>query len=243
MDEPTAQILLELLELGNQELSPEQAAAVEVHLRGLPEWEVSAQRDREFDDRFGPALRDVAVPADLPKRIHARLAADRGNQWRRRIYQTSGVAAGLLLVIGLGWGLRWSLMPRLDAEQFATQFDAIAQDPFSQAEAWLADQGIVFQPAVALNPSLLTDFQMVEFQGQMVPMLYYTYFPGRATARVYIVDADQFRFSAMSDEARRSFCAVQIFDDVEKPNRRRYVVVYTGVSLTPFLRRGENVTG
>ena len=237
MDDHTAQLLMELLTLGNQELDPEQAAAVERQLRALPDLEMLSQHDREFDALIRPAMRDVPIPTGLMDRIHTKLASQRGGVQRRRALRWSGGAFALVIGVVAVWGLRWEARPVLDAEEFASFYDERMRDPFAHIQPWLADHHVRFDPSLTFDPSLLTAFEMVEFQGERVPMLVFTNFRENVTARVYIVRNRQFHLKAITEEARQSFCSVQILSDREEPDRVGYVVLYTGGSITPFLLR------
>jgi len=239
MDERTAQMLVEWLRLGSQEFDPEQAAAVERHLCAQGDVESLVQQDRELDAFLGPAMRAVPVPADLPSRIHTKLAAKRGAASRRRAFRVFGSAAVLLAAFGAVWGVRWSARPLLAPEAIAAHYDPLIQDPFGQARAFLAERGLAFRPALPIDPSLLTAFEEVTFQGARVPMLVFTNHSQRHTARVYVVRSRDFRWESVAEQAHLSFCDVQIVADRDEPDRVAYVVVYDGHSLEPFLRVGD----
>ncbi|VTS08328.1 anti-sigma factor family protein [Tuwongella immobilis] len=248
MDCRTTQPYLPLLRAN--ELDANRLAEIEAHLASCPTCAAMAAAERAFDRRMQAAMTDIAIPEGLHVRLVAKLTAPAqpnpptltpasapanrpGRRFPWRVAST--VAAAILAGVGV-W--QWSKpAPQLDAETLAISYDAQSREPFNQAIAWLADQQLRFTPAMPLDPTLVVGFEMVQFQGNTVPMLILTNHREHAVARVYIVHSRQFDLPAVRAEAQQSNCAVTVLADRDEPNRVAYVVVYTGATLDPFLSK------
>ncbi|HEY8506584.1 MAG TPA: hypothetical protein VIL46_18520 [Gemmataceae bacterium] len=237
MDDRTAHVWMEFVNLSRSELDPEHAAEVEAQVRALPGGEDLLRQSRAFDSEIGRRLRDVPVPAGLRGRILDRLAARRAARWRRGLLQGLAAAAAVLLAVTLIWNWQYLSRPDLDAERLVHATEPQLRSPFEQAQAWLAEQGLHFAPEKPLDTTLLAAYETAEFQGRPVPMLLFINYREGVFARVYVVRSREFDLEAGAGEAHGSFGSVEVIADREEPHRIAYVAVYTGPTLEPFLVR------
>ncbi|HEY1380104.1 MAG TPA: hypothetical protein VGF55_25090, partial [Gemmataceae bacterium] len=99
-----AQFYLRLRRHTADELAPEVNADLDRHLAGCPGCAVDADRSARFDAALAVAMQNVPVPPGLRDRLVAKLSAQRGSVLRRRAYRYAGIAAALLLTVGVGYG-------------------------------------------------------------------------------------------------------------------------------------------
>src|SRR5262249_12812227 len=71
------------------------------HLAGCPRCAADARLVARFDAAVATAMQAVPIPAGLRDRLVAKLSAQRGAALRRKAYRYVGVAAALLLSVGI----------------------------------------------------------------------------------------------------------------------------------------------
>lgn len=238
MDERTAHLFLEFVNLSRAEMDPEHTAEVEDELRRQLGGNSLLDDARAVDQQLGQQMRDVPVPPDLRGRILDRLAERRGRVIRRRIARSLALAATLLVAVTLGLGLLSLSRPVVDAERIAAHYEPQVQDPFGAAQAWLGEQGLAFHPDAPFDPHLLAGFDHAEFQGKTVPVMHFVNHREGAFARVYIVRSGQFDFNVPTERAHGSFAFVTVLKDTDQAHDVAYVVVSNTRSLQPFLLGG-----
>ncbi len=242
MDEQQLRLAAELFELGRAELPAEDAHLLAEQAESLPlREELNAIRD--FDQSLGQAMRAVPVPGQLKQQVLDRMAEKRAIQIRKRIYEITALAAAVLLVGFIAWNWNRFFRPSLDAESIVARADFSNKERFARAEAWLAEQDLHFQPERAFEPDRLVEYVHAELLDRTVPMLLFVSDQGEV-ARVYIVRTGQFQLEDqdLDQEAHKSFASVRILTDRTEPHRIAYVVVFTGQTLEPFLRRPTPMT-
>lgn len=243
MDARTAHLLLEVLDLGRADLPPEQAAAIEDHLRTHQGGEQLLRDARHFDDRMRREMIDVPVPAGLHDQILNRLSKHRAVRVRRRLWQGMTIAASLLILTMIGLNLPHWFRPGIDTQSIARQYESQSNpaQAFRAAESWLEAQELAFHPSVPFDPNRLAAYEMVEFQGRTVPMLLFVNHEQGVMARVYLVPSTKFNLDMdrITTEAQQSFCSVRVLADKQRPDELAYVVVFTGHSLDPFRPDGR----
>jgi hypothetical protein len=244
MDCRTARLLLSYHRPHAAELDATDRRALEGHLATCPECEALARAERLFDERLGPAVRSVAVPAGLRGRLRARLDADRAVHQRRWLLRRAAVAAAILLAAVLG--LHWFIRPPAQVNLELALAEAVEQRAASPeaVEQWFGRQGVKMRAPEQFNYGLLAFYQLVEFAGEkQVPQLVFlqTTALGPAEARVYVLSAKKFALASLAEQARLSSggCTVEVrWDDPEDP-QFAYLVIYRGESLEPFLSRDQ----
>ena len=238
MDCMTARILAELR--GNRaasasELPAEDAAELDRHLQSCSECRRRIERERRLDAPIARAMQSAPVPLALKSRIFDRLATQQGALHRRRFFYAAAAAACVFAVVGL---LTWKpqRQVKFDVNEFVMNADRYVEDPKPQVDAWLAAQGIHYQPPVAFDPRLLASHGMVTIQGKQVPMLYYRNAERNVFAQVYILRVDDFDLSSLprSFSGSSGYGHVEIMLDAAQPTKLAYVIVFTGDSLDPF---------
>ena len=234
MEQNATHLLLEMIHLGRAELPPEQAAALEDHLRRQPRGESLLRDGDAFDQRMRAAMADVPVPPELRGQILDRLSERRAVKFRRRVWHGLAAAAALLVAVTLGYGVVTRVArTSIDVDEIARQYEPQFQRPSDTVEPWLRDQGVEFNPDVAFDMSALAAYERVEFQGRTVPMLLFV--RGEAVSRVYVVKAGQFDLQAAETESQGSYSSVKVIADRGRPHQWAYVVVYPTHAGMPLI--------
>jgi hypothetical protein len=231
--------LLEFARPGVAELDGPDLAALESHLASCAECSAHSRSERRRDERIAQMLASVAMPADGPSRLLARLAAARRVWWRNRILAAAAVFIGLTLVATL----TYQLFGRPNLDPFA-----VAQTAYEQAGQWrgaeearnVADRwlkkvdGRLAAPA-EWNYTTLAFLGRSEFEGvSAVPTLVFV--RGDATARVYVVRASAFKNLAAFDQpVEEGGCTVAVRRYADQPDWA-FIVVTTGGPIERFLR-------
>jgi hypothetical protein len=238
MDCVTTRILAELP--GNRapnasELPAEDRADLDQHLQSCSECRRFVEMERRLDAPIARVMQVVAVPPGLKSRILDQLATQRGALHRRRFFYAAAAAACVVAAVGL---LTWKPQSQVkfDINEFVMNADSYIEDPKPQVDAWLAVQGVRYQPPVAFDPRLLTFHGMATVQGKQVPMLCYRNVERNVEARVYILRGDDFDLSVLPRTSNDSsgYGHVEVMLDPAQPTKLAYVIRFTGDSLDPF---------
>jgi hypothetical protein len=235
MDCKTARVLLEFAR--PHELDAAEAQALDSHLASCGECDALARAERQLDEQFGRAVRQVALPAGLRERIVGQLQQERNIGRSRRVAWTrriAAVAAALLLAALVGYLLYPSEPPDLRVDELQNRAFLQRGANRERVQEWLSEQrGNLAAPA-QFNYALLAYYGLEEQQKQRIPMLVFV--NGRDRALVYIISGKQFNLDALVRDrpASSGGQSVAILADGEHPDIA-YVVIYTGESLQPFL--------
>jgi hypothetical protein len=243
MDCKTARLLLDYARPAPAELPGGDVAALESHLSACPECEAVARTERQLDDHVGRAVRDVPVPDGLRERLLARLRTER-RRWYRRwaLRGTAAAAAAVALTLGLWRPWQRPVLPAPDVERIAYDVsveNAVRGSP-DQAQAWLGDKCpgyVVLVPqdfdGQSLNYGTLADCYLAPCQGERVPMLLFVH--GADEARVYILSTKQFNLDGLPDlSADSGGCKTAVRSSLADA-RIKYLFIYSGNSMKPFL--------
>lgn len=201
MDCKSARLLLDFARPHARELEAEEADALDGHLDRCSDCHRLARDERQLDEHFGRAMRQVEVPAGLRERLTARLEAERGDWHRRRfahLLRLTAAAAAVLLLSWTGW--RWTakrLTAPIDPERIAAAVNEEAnQDPRQKVEEALKRMGVETPLSPHLNYHLLAmPPALAELPGYpklQVPMLSFEQSgPPHRHATVYLIAVDR----------------------------------------------------
>lgn len=215
------------------ELAAEDAAALESHLLTCPTCAAAARRESSFDSAVGQVMKSIPVPSGLRDKLLADTFARKGAVLRRRAYTSLGIAACVLLGVGLLTGVIWAARPTFNTESLATAYSRDIDAPDHATREWLAAEGL--PPTLPLD----FDFRHATFRGKMshqgkdVPTIQFLA-PNangqRMEVRVLIVSESQFKLKDLKP-AQDSFCSVI----VERADGYAYIILFTH-TLEPFLK-------
>jgi hypothetical protein len=201
MDCKTARLLLDFARPQAREMETEEAGALEGHLDRCPDCHGLARGERQLDEHFGKAMRQVEVPTGLREQLLARLEAERGDWYRRRFAHHVRMVAAAAAVLLLAWGAWHWLSHRapspIDLEQVAAAVNNEAvEDPRGKLEAALKRMGVDTALSPHLNYHLLISSPSLAplpgYPGQNAPMLVFLQNrPPHRHATVYLVAAEQ----------------------------------------------------
>lgn len=239
MDCRTARLLFEFARPRANELPHPEAAELRHHLDACPECSALAAVERRTDHHLARAMRDVPVPVGLRNRLLERLKADSvptRSRWLLRTVATVGVAAALLLGVGLWAMLARSQPTRLDIAGLQGLLAAKTTNPNADwVEAWFQDtHGVVMVAprAFGQNPldySLLLDYDLVTLpNGRLVPKLVFV--SGKERLVVYVLSDRQFRVVGTEEESLG--WKSEMFDAEDAPFT--HLLFYTGGRLSRF---------
>jgi hypothetical protein len=222
------------------ELDGPEAQELHRHLAGCPECHALAAAQRRLDEHLGRAMRDVPVPAGLRAEILLRVAADRGDWYRRWAGHAARAAAAAVLLLGLGvGGVYWFTRPpaRLQADLIVHSFIASPPGDAEAVDAELKPLGVGGAPAffnyayLAGRPALVGLPGYAE-RNVKVPQFVFTLPPNRDHPRgehavVFVVSQRRFRLDeaeSYSDGDKYHFALFRESDDAPFA----YLVFYTG---------------
>jgi hypothetical protein len=237
MDCRTARLLLGFAGRVTCELDPAETGALQAHLQDCPECAPLADAERRLDEHLGRVVRDVPVPEGLRAAVLTRLAGERDAFYRRWLVRAAGVAALVLVLAWLGW--RWlGRPPALDPGEVAQA--AQEQRQFANVQRWLQEIDRRLTAPPDFNYVLLAGYELAEVKGRLVPCL--TFVRGEHDrgfwARVYVVGDRQFNLEGLTTPPggnSHGELHVQVLTNDDNP-QVRYVVVFTGDEVTPFLK-------
>lgn len=241
MDCNTARMLAELRGHRANELPDEDAAALDSHLNACPHCQSLLCAEEKLDAPLLKAMNAIPVPPGLKAKIYDRLATERGAVLRRRLYYVAATAAAIVLAVGF---LNWNpeRKPKVDLNELVKNADQQIENPKVAAEAWLASQGIRYEPPLPFDPHLLSFHGMVFIQGRQVPMLCYrSYEDGRpVSARVYLLRSDDFDLSSLPkqlDGGSWGGHQVEVHPAADQADKLVYVIIFNSTRPDPFLIR------
>ena len=201
MDCNTARVLLDFARPGAPELKPSDADELARHLDACPDCGPAARAERSLDECLGRAMRQVEVPGHLRKTLVARLDAERGDWYRRRIGHFVRAAAAAAAVVLLSWGVwRWTRPgpTRIDLDRICANVSEFRLSPTPEkVNESLQALGVEEQAPQDLRYIyLIAPPAMAEFEKQRVPMLVFVHTNDQNAVRdhalVYLLSRPQF---------------------------------------------------
>ena len=201
----TIRLLLSLQKPGSTPTTPEtasDAAAVALHLTACPECRAISESQARFEAMLGKAMFAVPVPSRLGGSIAVALEARRAAMLRRRIWSGVGIAAGVLLVVGLSIPIVSEVTQpkRVDAATFVSHTILAESDPFHETRDWLESQGVTYMPASEFDLTLMTGHSLVDLQRRSVPMLRLRHPQKQVVARIYVLKSEDFDLKTLKPE-------------------------------------------
>ncbi len=243
MDRNLAIALLAFDRRGAGELPPAERAALDAFVAADPALADYARRRAAEDATIGNAMADVAVPGGAKSRALGRLLARRSATiWRQRL-TAGGLAATVLLGVGLGVGATHSLRPALNGDDAAFVNERAIEAPEQAVRAFLAGRGLPQELPAELDFARYLEHGTQDLQGRDVPVI--TFVIGHPDGRldyvkVYVATAGRFKFDGLQ-AAQSSLCTTTVLTDPRAPGVR-WVLVHTSPTLEPFLKPQRTVT-
>jgi hypothetical protein len=176
-------------------------------------------------------------------------SAHRGGVIRRKVYQVAALAASILFVTGLAFGVFSSSRARIDANQIVMNSDRLYEDPDGALRDWLIAQKFPERLPEPFDPNLLMSLGTEKIQDKDVPVAVFRHPRERGFAKVYIFrDDGTYNLKELRD-AQLSHTMARVVKD---PQFRdvQYVIVHTVHPdpvdpnlLKPFLRQSRDSAG
>ena len=221
-------LLLAFAQRPCEQLDAVEREAVAQHLHSCPDCAALAQAEREVDEVFGQAMRDVAVPAELKQNLMKRLTT----QPRRGPWQQVAAAAAVLLA--LSGALAWHFWPAPalnipDIEHLVS----LGNMNEGQVEQHFADQGLPVTVPRDFDYRFLQHVDVVEFKGRRIAKLTFSWIDNERTAlaNVWIVSPQQFQTDDLPERDMPGTTSVRI----RHKDNFTYVIFYRG-DLSSLLR-------
>jgi hypothetical protein len=230
-----AQFYLRFRRPGSDELGPEAAADLDRHLAGCDHCAAEADLQTAFDAAVATAMRNVPMPAGLRNKLVAHVAEKRGADLRRKAYRYAGTAAAVFLALGMTFGF-FARRPSLDTSELVMATEQQLNNPDAAIGNWLVAEKLPPQLPAPFDPNLFVDRGYERVKGKDVPKVVYAARNGLGFAKVYILRPGEFSGQETLEGFQASNCQAQVFKDVPGARGFVYVVIYTGPSLTPFLK-------
>lgn len=213
------------------DLDGDEAAALNSHVAQCGACLSWSAGERRWEKSVAHAMRAVPAPADLKARVLARLARSRPPISRYWPAWTAAAAA-VFLTAGLSWFFWRAPLP---IDLGLAEHDVVVKmhaTPES-VENWFLGMGVTMSAPSQFNYDLLQDYDLAEFHGRRVPRLKFWTRTGRF-AEVYVLAERQFTHDP---EAPQQFSGTTLTVQMLEPSPGyRYLVVFSGDSLEPFLR-------
>ncbi len=235
MDCTTVRTLLGFARAG--ELDDAERGALQQHLDACADCAAHSLNEQRFDDALAAAMPRVPVPSGLKSRVLIALAqARRPRPWPWL------AAASLLLAAGIGWYI-WQLSTtEVDVEVLISKVDGGTAATPDAVESWFSEQrNISMQAPREFNFELLESYDDVDFQGRRVPRL--TFFSrgdrdNRASlAHVYVLSSSHFHLPGPLQGQHYRLSTATHHIEIRDLGEFIYLIIHTGSSLEPFLRR------
>lgn len=208
-----------------------------------------SQANRSFDQTIFKAMNDVVIPDGLKIRLLGNLSRQQDQHYRRLLTRAGAFAAAAVLLLALGWyGVSRLLTPAPDMDEVRRVADLKAQHGEEDINVWLRDyyaDGMVTHPD--FDYSLMSTYQFASYQNKIqVPMILFL----RADrdgipyyAQMYLFDNRRFQLGDIDESKEFPSGLITKAQILTHPNPEyshlRYLVIYTGSSLDPFLRIGR----
>jgi hypothetical protein len=200
MDCNHARLLLEVAHPIATELDARTTEQLAAHLLSCPQCGVLAESGRLADEQLTKAMRDVPVPVDLKFRLLNRLRKERDAWYGGWLLRGVGVAAALVLAVGLSYATWRSHKPEPNLEILAADTNQALHSPDLVKQAFKA-KGVTMEAPDPFDYNKLDSCGMAEFQGKRVPYLLFIHNgdnknPVAAKAMVYVLSDRDFNLDA-----------------------------------------------
>jgi hypothetical protein len=246
MDCKHARMLLEVAHPIATELEAAETAALASHLADCPDCGYLAEAERRVDEKFGAAMRDVAVPDGLQQRIGRRLQAERDAWWRVRVFRVAGVAATLLFACWIGYAVWFGKRPEPDLPRVLANVDQRESGPPVVEQAF-AEMGVSMTAPRKFDYRYFSFWNLSVFPDnnkKLVPCLSFVRQQPNGvqmTAQVYVLSDRAFNIEAIrlaKPNLVGSHQNILVHVEQDYPHVV-FVVIYTGQSIDPFLKNNK----
>jgi hypothetical protein len=231
MDCNHARLLLEVAHPIATELDARETEQLAAHLASCPDCGALAENDRLADEQLAKVMRDVPVPDGFKFRLLNRLNAERDAWYRRWLVRAGGVAAALVLAVGLVYATWWSKKPDPNWEAVAAEVNEMLYTPELVQEAFAA-KGVTMEAPPRFDYNDLQLYGMADFQGKRVPYLLF-FHKGTgdkdlaAFAKVYVLSERDFNIHEARKQIHQgSRQSIRLLTFPDQP-RYLYVVIHT----------------
>lgn len=232
-----AHFYLRLRRHANDELGDDLISDLDRHLAGCPDCAIDSRNALIFDRAVASAMKSVVIPAGLRDKLLTQVMVHQGNRLRRSAYRMTALAASLLLVLGLGFGMFSASRPKLDTDALVRSQDEQIQNPEHAIKHWLTAQHFPDQLPLPFNPDLLLLLGSERVQGRDVPVIVFGGAVERGYAKVYLFrSTGEFNIDPKDLRDAQASNTRAIVKKLPQAPGVVYVVVYTGHDLQPFLQ-------
>jgi hypothetical protein len=206
MDCRTARLLLEFTGSRRSEIEPSELESLEDHLADCAQCQSYAESERALDEHIARAL----------------------------AYAGGLSIAASLVVVALLWWNRPSHREGVDLEVAWHGYFEQNGSPPERVQEWFQEKyRRQTVPPVGFNYSSLKFYDLVDFEGKRVPLLYFV--RDGANARVYILSAKDFNFDKVIEAPGYNINLIHHPTD----NRFAYVAIYSSERLDWFLDKNS----
>jgi hypothetical protein len=243
-----AQFYLRLRRQAGDELGTDVTGDLDRHLAGCTACAADARMAASFDRALATAMVAVAVPTGLRDKLLTIASVHRGGVIRRKVYQVAALAASILFVTGLAFGVFSSSRAKMTGEAFVLVQDRIHEDPEGALRDWLVAQKFPDQLPEPFDPNLLISLGTEKVQGKDVPVAVFRHPKERGFAKLFIFrDDGTYNLKDLTD-AQLSHTTARVVKDPARFRGVQYVIVHTfhpdpidPNPLKPFLRQGRDI--
>lgn len=198
-------------------------------LQDCPELALEFSAQQRADAAIARAMRDVAVPADGPAKVLAKLVLARRQKARKRyVLIGTAIAAALLLALGVGY---WQVGRQVPLDLDLAGVQAAESLVPAKVDAWLAQHGLPNGLPIVGNRRLdyeaLRVYGIGTFREQPTPMLLFT--RGQAQMQLYLVPMGRYDLTGF-DRTTTAVTSRGTVEVLPTPGNRRVLVV---AILTP----------
>jgi len=237
-----AQFYLRLRRPAGDELGADVAADLDRHLADCSMCAPEAHAAQSFDSAVSAMMRSIPVPASLRDKLLVQASTHHGAVIRRKVYRLTALAASLLLVAGIGFGVFSVSRPKIDTTDMVMHADEQLQNPDAALSQWLTEHKFPSQLPLPFNTDLLVTMGTERVQGSNIPVVVFRHPTELGFAKVYIFRADG---TTNLSSLRDTNASLTMASVIEGPQYRgvKYVIVHTvhpvhegEQPLKPFLR-------
>lgn len=220
---------------GPDELPTEERTWLEAHLKECPNCAKAFERQQQFDQTVSQAMMAVPIPSDLRGNLMKLVVVRRNSMLQRTVYRSLGVAASLLIAVGMVWGIDRVTRPTIDTDSLATTLTRELNDPERAVETWLTEQKLPPRLPLAFDYRAYDMHGTAKLQGENVPFISFRIWRDGLQrpdlCRVYIIRRSQFKMDELRD-SQQSFVTIQTMASDEDV---AYLIMFTSQTIEPFL--------
>ena len=218
------------------ELPADEPAALTAHLTACAACAAAVAGADAFDAAVGRAMTAVPVPTGLRDRLLKQAAARARTTALRKLGQAAGIAATVLVALGIVYGVFVTLRPTFHVDDLTVREDAVRDDPERAVRDWLLAANLPTDLPLDLDFRNHVFHGTERVQDRDVPVvMFQIHRPGQRpdVAKLYLVRRAQFNLGQLKD-SQSSFFSGKVVRPSESQPGVVYVVLYTTESLTPF---------